>query len=635
MRETAVVLLLAIVFASGCDRSTNSGEGEEVLAAAGVAPSLFGSGETVQDSSPMVVRRVWYTDIFDIWSGPSRDGRSLPVTDWRGERGGALAVHDLQTGETHRVTAEPDPYPDAYAEHSIISPDGERVAYSWWSQEQAYELRLIGVNGSEPRVLYHDQSDQVQPRAWSADGESILVLAIDDRDNRIGLISASDGSFQVLKTLGRRQPFGLSVSPDGRYVIYDGEAGNNAQRDIFVITVATGGERRLVEHPADDLVLGWAPDGENVLFASDRSGTLGAWLLPVAGGRPVGAPRLVKPDLWNATPLGFAGNGSFYYAVSMHMADVYVATIDLETGQLLDRPTRASESFFGGNFGPEWSPDGHRLAYLSARKRWRAFGAMTIVARSTETGEAKELQPALSAYMHPRWSPDGRSILFRARDEVGQGFFQVDVQTGEVEPLIRFPPGSGNMASRAEWLTEGKALVYWLPPESYYENRIPETDREHFSFRVRDLETGRDETLYEGDISARFAISPDRQRLAFAARRNGRASLMVMPAAGGTPEVVIADCGEHALSEIQWSPDARYLYYVSGGLWRVPVAGGSPEKLEWFEQERFRPFFRFQPGGQRIAFTRVEGQGGSEVWAMENFLPSDPNTESVGERRTP
>jgi Tol biopolymer transport system component len=621
MNKINGILVLGAVVLAGCNPESPRANGDGDLLAAGIPGAVASTTLAEQDSSPMVVRRVWYSEFADLGS-PSPDGTYLTFTDWREDSDGVLAVHDLRTGENRRVTPVPERW--GYAGYSTVSPDGERIAYTWWWDDDGWTgLLLADFDGSKPEVLYHDESYEIQPQAWSGDGESVLVLAIDNRDNRIGLVSVSDRSLRVLKTLGQRQPFKVSISPDGRYVIYDGDAGNEPQRDIFVITVATGAERALVEHGADDLVLGWAPDGEHVLFASDRTGTLGAWLLPVTDGMPAGAPRLVKPDIWRAQPLGFAQPGAFYYAVYMHMREVFVATVDLETGDLLERPTRVSESYFGSNNSPEWSPDGRNVAYLSGRKPWREFGDEVIVIRSMETGEVKELQPNLASLMYPRWSPDGRSLLLRGKDETGRGFFKVDVQTGEVEALIRFPPGTRNLATRAEWLAGGEALLYWWP--------LPQAPRDAtaadrlWNIRVRDLDAGSEKVLCQGEISPRFALSPDRRQLAFAIREANRASLMVMPTTGGEPRAVLPDLAESLPSEIQWGPDGRHLYYVmDAGLWRVPVAGGQPERLDWFEELQPRPFFRFQPGGQRIALFREQGQGGAELWVMEDFLPTSP-----------
>jgi hypothetical protein len=109
----------------------------------------------------------------------------------------------------------------------------------------------------------------------------------------------------------------------------------------------------------------------------------------------------------------------------------------------------------------------------------------------------------------------------------------------------------------------------------------------------------------------------------------------VMPVVGGEKTVVLGDLRETPKladqpSEIQWSPDGRYLYYESGGLWRVPLGGGEPKKLDWFEEVQARPFFRFQPGGLRIALMCAEGEGGGEVWVMEDFLPGLEDAKEEG-----
>jgi Tol biopolymer transport system component len=565
----------------------------------------------------------------DFWGGPSPEGDFLTYTNWTdqgGEMTGAVAIHYLETGEDHPVT--PAEEPGAYSEHSRVSPDGRRVAYLWWSEAKGYELRLIGVDGSEPRTLYYDPPSQVRPQEWSNDGESILVLAVDNQDNRLGLISTRDGSFRVLKTLGLEGPFETSLSPDGRYVIYDLPDEADHQRDIFIISASSGEERRLIQHPAEDMVLGWAPDGKHVLFASDRSGTLGAWLLPVEEGSPAGPPRLVKPDLWNAYPLGFARTGAYFYGTSIGMRDVYVATVDLETGRLLDPPSRVSESHFGSNGAPEWSADGKSVVFLSARKRWSYPGGV-IVVRSMETGDVKELEPKLGSVQWPRWFPDGRSILVRGADDTGRGFFRVDVQTEEVEAVIRFPEGSPNYATRPEWINDGRELLYWWP------------DEEGTTFHAYNLETGTDRIFYGpsrrgagGSLYPRLAVSPDQRRIAFVLRRDEGASIVTMPVDGGDPKALLPTYLDRPPFELQWGPDGRYLYYVSGdeGLWRVSVDGGIPENLDWFEEVR-GGFFRFQPGGSRVALTCAEGEGGAEVWVMEDFLPE---SQDVGdERRVP
>ena len=91
-----------------------------------------------------------------------------------------------------------------------------------------------------------------------------------------------------------------------------------------------------------------------------------AWVVSVGEGKPRGSPRLIKANTGNVRPLGLTRNGSFYYGVQRGTDDVYVGTLDPATGESLAPPEQIGR-FTGENFGPDWSPDGQYLAYLSLR----------------------------------------------------------------------------------------------------------------------------------------------------------------------------------------------------------------------------------------------------------------------------
>ncbi len=566
----------------------------------------------------LATRRVWGGPGVDIEGSVSPDGRFLSFAD--GETGD-LAVRDLETGTNRRLTNAAGEQKD-FALDSLISPDGRLVAYTWCNRERRFDLRLVGLDGSGSRVLQAArEKEYVRPAGWSPDGGHVLVVVTGPGlPSRIALVSVADGSSRVLKALDSRGPSGVSLSPDGRHIAYDLRPQEGSEnRDIFLLSADGKQENTLIQHPANDMFPLWSPDGTWILFASDRTGSMGLWGIPMADGTPRGPAQPVKPDVGGQfSPLGFSRDGRFYYGLLVGMTDVYIAPLDFRSGKLLAEPKRATERFVGSNVSPDWSPDGRRLAYVSHRGlSWESSGVLCI--RSLDTGEERDLSPDLNFFLGPRWSPDGRSILVVGFDRQRRsGVYQVDAGSGAVTPLVQ--SGVSVFPTGAEWARGGKAVVY----------RREEPGTPARSLVLRDLETGREEEVYRapaGSSVQGFALSPDGLQVAFHSHDEATrvTALKVVPSTGGAPrELLRAEKGEiPGFTPLgAWSADASQILFTREGtkgefgLWRVPAQGGEAREvgltMEWLRE------VRVDPDGQRIVFA-AGSPGAPEVWVMENI----------------
>ncbi len=346
--------------------------------------------------------------------------------------------------------------------NSTVSPDGRQVAYAWFNKDLLYELRVTAVDRVEAHVLFHNSEvPYLQPTAWSPDGKYILALFTrKDRTNQIVLVSTADGSTRLLKTLDWRFPLKMSFSPDGHFIVYDAPSPeSSSQHDIYVLAAEGNQETVLVEHPANDIVLGWAPLGDSILFSSDRTGVNDAWTVRCVNGKPHGLPELVKKDIGRVEPIGFALNGSYYYGIQTGMRDVHIAKLDPATGRILLPPKRATDRLVGDSTWPEWSPEGQHLAYLSNQPVRQVPFSRMISIRSLTSGQEQVLAPDFQYFNRLRWCPDGSSLLTTGTDKKGrQGIYRINVQTGESAAIVQSQPDS--YVGKPLWSLDGRAIFY-------------------------------------------------------------------------------------------------------------------------------------------------------------------------------
>jgi len=141
-----------------------------LLAAAGVSslqeaedPGALLALVNPQDTS-VIVRRVHEGPDLDFWGTcPSPDGRYVTQTDWDT---GDLAVLDLLTGQKRRVSGKGDDgwaNSFAYSEAACFSPDGQRIAYSWYTEPGLYELRIINADGTNSHLVARPGFDPTDP----------------------------------------------------------------------------------------------------------------------------------------------------------------------------------------------------------------------------------------------------------------------------------------------------------------------------------------------------------------------------------------------------------------------------------------------------------------------------------------
>ena len=607
----------ALVQMAGCYQKLGDAESRKIYErvlrdyadqkeAVAMARARMGGNAAAQNVG-IVTRQVWTGPQMAFYASVSPDGRSLSFVD---QQTGNLALHDLATGKDRSLTNK-GTWADSseYAEESAFARDGKRVAYSWFNKDGRYDLRLAGVESTgaaNPRVLYANEDvTWIGAKDWSPDGQWIAVrLERKDRTAQIGLVSTSDGSLRVLKSVDWGDSTKMSFSPDGQYLAFDLPSSEGSRdRDVFVLAVDGSREIPAVAHPADDTVVGWTPDGKHLLFTSDRAGSAGIYALAFEGGKPRGAAKLIKADIGQALAIGMTRSGVLYFGLAPGSRDFLTASVDFESGKVLVPPVPAVHRFLGTNYGPDWSPDGRYLSYVSYRLRQ----ANVLEIHSAETGQTRELRPRLRYFNFPRWSPDGRSFITQGTDFKGRhGIYRIDAQTGQVEPIVLSAPGQESEIP--QWAPDGKRIFYRRGDGAHKNDSLVE----------RELASGAEREMLRGTDLRWFSVAPDGQHLACATidPATKEDALLIVAVAGGDRRDLLRPGS--GFGNPQWTPDGRFiLLRKEGEIWAVAPAGGQPRKIDLGVARILD--LRVHPDGRQIAFM-TRNNTPDEVWVMENVL---------------
>jgi Tol biopolymer transport system component len=569
----------------------------------------------------MNIRRIWSVSTGDIVESSSPDGRYLSIYD--AESGGDLALWEIASGRKRRLTNK-----DRSTIESVLgstwSPDSKKIAYCWLTKDYTGGLRIIGIDGSEPRIL-----GPVWPLDWSPDGKSILAVVPKNNSNpeMLALVSVADGSMTTLGTAEKpidSWSWDAGYSADGKYIVYDNrQQEGSPERDIFITSTDGKQGMPLVTHPADDQLLGWVPGSDTVLFASDRTGTMDAWALHVVDGKPRGEPVLVKKDIGQISPLGFTDEGAFFYSLEVNVVDIFEGSLDLAKGTVTAPPKKIPQSVVGTNLSPGWSPDGKSLAYVSERKGEASSQSSYILCiRSEQTGEEREIPLSIESFWKMQWAADSGAVFATMSDKKKQGLYKIDIQTGR-QALLARSGWSESLIKDFAVSPDGKSVYYALF----------QWTKKLVTIIAYDLETGQEKEVYRKESPPDLgfmAVSPDGKYLSFTTADNMEKAMnrgfviRIMPTEGGDTRDLLQGTLE-TFTKHAWTPDGKSILFINRTantkdekreLWQVDSAGGEPKKIN-LGMEPCE--IRLHPDGRRIVFT--SGIKAKEIWTMENFLP--------------
>jgi Tol biopolymer transport system component len=388
--------------------------------------------------------------------------------DWNN---GSLVAYDFATGAKRDVINNGDGS-SGWPDTPLVSFDGKWIAYGWSAKAGPMELRIAPMDGGQPpRAVYRPTDGRiVKPIAWFSSDNRLLVAASGKGLPFVVLqVGIADGRSRLVKTLDKATTPAnaitrFALSPDNRYVAFDRpQVPNRPERDILLFAVDTGVEVPVVTHAAYDYLLGWSPDGRQMIFASDRTGTIGIWGMAVANGLPTGPATVLRSDAGAMLPNRITPSGSIFYMLSSDRPDVYLTDVDLDAGRELKPPSPVNERTIDNHRLPAWSRDGRTLSCV----RGSAVGStdpVTLVVRPSSGGPERPVGLELNLLGRLLSSPDGRSVIVRASpglpDDVG--WYRIDTESGSARRIFGDDPVA--VQNVIDWLPDSQSLLVRRAP---------------------------------------------------------------------------------------------------------------------------------------------------------------------------
>ena len=185
-----------------------------------------------------------------------------------------------------------------------------------------------------------------------------------------------------------------AISPEGgRIAVSQTDAQGN--QDIVILSIAHGNSSRLTFDAAREIWPQWYPNGDRIVFASNRSGHFDLYTHAADG---TGDDQLLFKSDEDKIPWGFSRDGRFLLFTSANpktRSDVWVLPMDGD-----GKPRVPAEPAGFMELQPQFSPDGRYIAYMSNESGVAKYSYNPSPAREAKVPVGNGRSPKGAASFH-------------------------------------------------------------------------------------------------------------------------------------------------------------------------------------------------------------------------------------------
>jgi eukaryotic-like serine/threonine-protein kinase len=408
-----------------------------------------------------------------------------------------------------------------------LSPDGSEVlVIDGEGAPPKGPLWSLEVLGGSPRRL----GDIVAETAsWSPNGKMIAYTVLGNL-----FLAKADGSESHKLISVKGDILNVVWSPDGSRLRFNASetAGTVGQQLEYEVSASGKGLHRLFEgwhNPPDECCGRWTPDGKYFVFQSagqiwavlEKSGFFSSDTRPV---------QLTSSPLSLSTPVPSKDGKKMFVIGQTYRGEL--TRYDGKSGQMTPFLNGISAEYVA------FSKDGQWVAYVSYREGtlWRS---------NVDGSERVQLTYPPMYPVLPRWSPDGKSIIFFEFATTGDKparMYEVSANGGSPQAIL---PDDHGQQLDPNWSSDGTKIIF-----------AGESNDPSSSIRILDLSTHKVSRLPASDGLYSPRWSPDGRYISAFSADSKTLLLFDMQTQKWS------ELAQGSLSWLNWSHDSKYVYVL-------------------------------------------------------------------------
>lgn len=504
------------------------------------------------------------------------------------------------------------PEPIVGARFPAPSPDGGQIAFSW-----AGDIWTVPIDGGKANRITVHTAYEGWP-CWSKDGSYIAFASKRYGSYDVFYTSVASGEEKRL-TYHSAEDIPIQWKSNEIIFLSDRYAFRDAAYKVYEVSIHGGTPKLLIDYPVYTGC--FSSDGEKFAFVSrptfynqwwrrgyKGAGNLRIWIQNISS---EGMNRITTTDYNDLWPM-WSGDMLYFVSERDGSKNIWKLLPGEEPIQLTYHTGRGAEF-------PKISKDGSVIAYESNGRIWvlktskGEYSPIEIFAISGPKINNIERKVFEKDVAEMALAPNGKEIAFVVHGKI----FIMNTSGGEAKRLTQLPGRESQIA----WSPDGKEIAF-ISDKDENEDIFVATPGGNDTTFLDCIKVDVIQIIHSNEIEGRLSWSPDGKKIAYLTGASNRISdytighLYTITPDGKEKKLIVP---KSLIGDYSWSPDSRWIAFScfselpDGEIFIVSANGGECVNISRHPEDDWAPMW--SSDGTAISFLSKRA-GNFDIWQI-------------------